>query len=199
MIGLPVTFVHFLWKIQNDTYDAKRSNWHCSYIRHSFLYTQSSLIDFHFNVFKFCSKCLNKYWTVPIMHLNPWLFNWIDPCHPLDPTWLTRVNLRVQFAVKERRSICIPFSAAVSTVMPPLAAFVKNVPNFRPATMSRTAFSVIPLHMTTETPLSSAQHAERTCKHSHANRLLMTFQKTWTQYIYNYTYTVYSKVQYPLN
>ena len=56
----------------------------------------------------------------------------------------------------------VPCSAAVSVLMPPFLKSVKKVPNFRPLIMFRTAFSAIPLHMTTEIPFSSAQHADRT-------------------------------------
>lgn len=45
---------------------------------------------------------------------------------------------------------------------PPFLQSVKNVPSLRPAIMFRTAFSAIPLQMTTEMPFSNAQQAERT-------------------------------------
>lgn len=52
--------------------------------------------------------------------------------------------------------------ATLSTLMLLLAAVVKKVPSFRPLMMLRIVFSAMPLQITTEMPLSSAQHAERT-------------------------------------
>lgn len=46
-----------------------------------------------------------------------------------------------------------------STDVVPVELSVKNVPIFRPASINLIAFSCIPLQMTTETPLSSAQVA----------------------------------------
>lgn len=56
----------------------------------------------------------------------------------------------------------LPCSAALSILTPPFLESVKNVPNLRPAMIFRTAFSAIPLQMTTDMPFSSAQQADRT-------------------------------------
>jgi len=57
----------------------------------------------------------------------------------------------------------LPCSAALSTLIPPFFESVKKVPSFLPVIMLRTAFSAIPLQMTTDIPFSKAQQAERTC------------------------------------
>ena len=56
----------------------------------------------------------------------------------------------------------LPFEAWTSTGVATTRDFVKNVPTFFPLTMFVIAFSVCPLHITTDTPFSRAHVAART-------------------------------------